>query len=170
MKKVFIILALAIVSLNVYSQKGDLSVGLKGGYMSYYKDALYGLDIAYHVSDPLELAFTGLMNSKISWKNEISGVTNDLSIYSTNLDLRLYLLMLNSFAMGPALGGQYFMVESKTDNLINTNVLGFNMGWHVRANVTDNLKINGGWRYTNAKDDLSHHFVYLGVAYAFDLH
>jgi opacity protein-like surface antigen len=170
MKKVFFILVLAMVSLNGYSQKGNLSVGLKGGYMSSYKDGLYGLDAAYHVADAFEVAFTGLFNPNISWENNISYEKNKLAIYSANLDLRLYLITQRDWAMGPALGGQYFILNGKEDNLTDTNALGFNLGWHVRANLTDNVKINGGWRYSNIKDEMSYHLFYVGVAYSFQLY
>ncbi|MDR3220110.1 MAG: porin family protein [Dysgonamonadaceae bacterium] len=167
MRKIYFMLLLAIVSLTASAQKGDLSVGLKGGYISYYKDGLYGMDLSYHLTDPFEVAFTGIFNPKTSLKNDITNKVNDFAIYSANLDLRMYLLAQRTWAMGPALGGQYLIVNSSTDNLLDTKVLGFNMGWHIRANVTDNIKANGGWRYTNAKEDLSHHYFYLGVAYTF---
>jgi opacity protein-like surface antigen len=175
MKKVFFILTLAFVSLSVYSQKGDLAVGLKGGYVyspNYYSDALYGLDVAYHIADPFEIVFTGLMNPNVSYKNEW-GDKYKLSVYSANLDLRLYLLMQRDWATGPALGGQYLVINNKTTDYAGVNTLGFNLGWHLRINVSDNLKINGGWRYTNAKDDgldVSHNYFYAGLAYTFSLY
>jgi opacity protein-like surface antigen len=167
MRKIFLVLVLAVISLNTYSQSGDFAVGAKAGYITYYKNLLYGLDLSYHLTDPLELAFTGLYNSDVSLKNEITNKTNKFAIYSMNLDARLYLIMQESWATGPVLGGQYLISKCKTDDLISEKVFGFNMGWHIRANVTDNLKINGGWRYTNAKEELSHNLFYAGVAFTF---
>ena len=184
MKKIVLILLLAIASIHAFSQKGDLTVGIKGGYAlstSYYKGVLYGIDAAYHISNPLEIAFTGLMNQNISYE-DILEKKKDLSAYSANLDLRLYLIHQREWATGPALGGNYYIVNNKTDNLGADKTLGFNIGWHLRVNLTDNAKINGGWRYTNAKVkdksiywsdnasfDMSHHLIYLGVAYTFEL-
>ncbi|GHT08819.1 hypothetical protein FACS189426_05380 [Bacteroidia bacterium] len=173
MKKIFFILTLTLVSLSVYSQKGDLAVGLKGGYVhsiEYYSDILYGLDVAYHITDPFEIAFTGLLNPSASYTN-YKDEKQKLSVYSTNLDLRLYLLMQREWATGPVLGGQYLVINNKTTGDKEfINKIGFNLGWHLRINVSDNLKLNGGWRYTNVKDegfDASHHFFYAGLAYTF---
>jgi opacity protein-like surface antigen len=176
MKKAIFILFAAILSVSAYAQRGDLTVGLKGGYVNstkYYKDILYGTDIAYHLSDYLELAFTGLINPNVKWSD------SKLAVYSGSLDFRLYLIHQREWGMGPALGGQYLVVDNKTNKYGPDKSLGFNLGWHIRASLTDNLKINGGWRYTNAKVksndehysdfDMSHHFFYLGLAYTFEL-
>ena len=183
MKKTVFILLLAVLSVQAYSQKGDLTIGAKGGYVlstEYYKGILYGIDVAYHLSDPLEIAFTGLLNPNISYEN-INKTKKKLAAYSANMDFRLYLIHQREWATGPALGGQYYIVDDKTENLGAYKALGFNIGWHIRANLTDNVKINGGWRYTNAKAkdhtswrddapfDISHHLLYLGIAYTFEL-
>lgn len=187
MKKTVFILLLTVLSVQAYSQKGDLTVGAKGGYLfspNYYKDILYGIDVAYHLSDPLEIAFTGLMNPNITSYEDINNVKKKLAAYSANLDFRLYLIHMREWATGPALGGQYYIVNdiTKTTENYDYKALGFNIGWHIRANLTDNLKINGGWRYTNAKAkdkskywddnssfDISHHLFYVGIAYTFEL-
>ena len=178
MKKIVLILFLAILSIHAFSQKGDLTVGAKGGYVlsnsTYnYRNILYGIDIAYHLSDPLEIAFTGLMNPNIPHDQ------SKLAIYSANLDFRLYLIHQREWATGPALGGQYYIID-KPNEYKADKALGFNIGWHIRANLTDNVKINGGWRYTNSKakdkksyrdktTDISYHLIYVGVAYTFEL-
>jgi len=184
MKKTILALLLAVLSISAFSQKGDLSVGAKGGYAyspNYYKGMLYGMDVAYHLSDPLEVAFTGLFNPNISYEDINKGKKN-LAVYSANIDFRLYLIHQESWATGPALGGQYYIVNNTTDKLGAYKALGFNIGWHFRVNLTDNLKLNAGWRYTNvkAKDnskwwssnnsfDISHHLFYVGLAYTFEL-
>jgi hypothetical protein len=178
MKKIIFVLLLAVLSVQAYSQeKGNLAVGLKGGYVyspHYYNGTLYGVDVAYSLSDPLEVVFTGMMNPDISYSK------NKLSVYSTNLDLRLYLINQREWGIGPALGGQYYIVDNKSDNLAANKALGFNLGIHGRVNLTDNLTLNGGWRYTNAKAknnqvwwdnsasfDMSYNLFYLGIAYTF---
>ena len=187
MKRIVIVLLLTILSISAFSQKGNLTVGAKGGYAispSYYNGILYGFDAAYHLSDPLEIVFTGLFNPSISYK-DINKTEKNLAVYSASMDFRLYLIHQREWATGPALGGQYYIVDAKNKA---TNVgfgankaLGFNLGWHLRINLTDYVKLNGGWRYTNAKDkiksvtgydntfDMSHHLIYLGVAYTFEL-
>ena len=183
MKKTVFILLSVILSVSAFSQKGDVTVGAKSGYVyspNYYKGILYGLDVAYHLSDPFEVVFTGLLNPNISYKDYNKNMKN-LAVYSANMDFRLYLIHQRDWATGPALGGQYYIVNNTTDNLGAFKAWGFNMGWHLRINLTDNLKINGGWRYTNAKAkdkskwwssdssfDMSHHLFYLGVAYTFE--
>ena len=74
MKKTACTLLFAILCVSAFSQKGDLTVGAKGGYILStaelkYNGILYGFDVAYHLSDPLEVAFTGLFNPDIS-RNE----------------------------------------------------------------------------------------------------
>lgn len=181
MKKTLFILLLAVLSVQAYSQQGDLTVGVKGGYIYspsdlVFKGVLYGVDVAYHISDPFEVAFTGLLNPNIPRDK------STLAVYSMNLDLRFYLIHQREWATGPALGGQYYIVDNKSNNLDTNKALGFNIGWHFRINLTDNVKLNGGWRYTNAKTkdntkwwssdasfDMSHHLFYVGIAYTFEL-
>jgi len=205
MKKTVFILLLAILSVQAYSQKGDLTVGLKGGYVyspHYYNGSMYGFDVAYNISDPLEVIFTGMTNpnvpynvlnmsykpnSPISESNK-KYFTENLAVYSANLDFRLYLIHMQTWATGPALGGQYYIVgknqygpnsTNSANNTYTNKALGFNLGWHVRVNLTDNLILNGGWRYTNAKAkdknsvynlsfDMSYNLFYLGIAYMFE--
>lgn len=183
MKKTVLILTLIIASVQAFSQKGDLTIGAKGGFVSSnssvnYTNFLYGIDVAYHLSDPIEVVFTGLINPNIT------GDDRKLAVYSASMDFRLYLIHNRDwadFATGPALGGQYYIINNKTANLGADKALGFNIGWHVRFNLTDYVKVNGGWRYTNAKAkdraswrddatfDMSHHIFYLGIAYTFEL-
>jgi len=181
MKKTVIILLIGILSVSAFSQSGNLTVGAKGGYIYSpsdmpFKGILYGIDVAYHLSDPFEVVLTGLMNPSIP--RDKTGLT----VYSANLDFRLYLIHQEIWATGPALGGQYYFVNNKSDNLDANKALGFNIGWHARVNITDNLILNGGWRYTNAKSkdkakywdnsaslDISHHLFYIGLAYIFEL-
>jgi opacity protein-like surface antigen len=183
MKKTVFILLLAALSVQAFSQTGDLSVGAKGGYVyspNYYRDILYGIDVAYHLSYPFEVAFTAMMNPKITSYRNINDEEKELAIYSASLDLRLYLIQQREWGTGPALGGQYYVVNDKTAGLGSDNTLGFNLGWHFRVNLTDYVKLNGGWRYTNAKFkdpdsvynntfDVSYNLFYLGVAYTFEL-
>lgn len=170
MKKCLFILLLTIVSISVYSQRGDLAVGIKGGYITSYKDILYGADIAYHIADPLEIAFTGLLNTNMTLEDEFdSSIKDKLSMYSFNLDARYYLLLQRTWGTGPALGAQYFTVKNKTQDFID-NVWGFNIGWHIRGNITESLRLNGGWRYTNASEDFRYHYIYAGITYTFSLY
>jgi len=184
MKKILVVLLLATLSIQAFSQKGNLTVGAKGGYVispEYYNGILYGLDISYHISDPLEVVLTGLMNYKIHYEDYFK-TKKELTPYSANLDFRLYLIRMRDWATGPALGGQFYYVNSKefpnNKDVIkeSSKALGFNIGWHLRVNLTDYVKLNGGWKYTNAKDkgdgysfDMSHHLLYLGIGYTFEL-
>jgi hypothetical protein len=170
MKKYFLFLALVGISFGAAAQK-NLSLGLKSGFMNQYKDMQYGFDAAYQWGPALELAFTGGFNPKILLEDTYSTVapTDELSLYSANLDIRFYLIQQSTWATGPALGGQYISVTDKTKEFGSYNVPGFNLGWHGRVFVTDNLQINGGWRYTNAKEDHGYHFFYLGLAWTFEL-
>jgi opacity protein-like surface antigen len=174
MKKTVLILLFAVLTVHAFSQVGDLTVGLKEGYATYYKNMFHGFDVAYNLTGSLEIAFTGLMNPNISYKDtyETAFPNRKFSVYSGNLDARLYLITTRSWGIGPALGGQYYSQKETTkDKPIKNgsfNVFGFNIGVHGKINITDNLLINGGWRYTNAKNEpAKYSLFYLGVAYAF---
>ncbi|MCC8147046.1 MAG: porin family protein [Bacteroidales bacterium] len=124
----------------------------------------------------MEASFTGLMNTKIHTKDKDFNDPNfdrNVSFYSGNLDLRFMLINSELLATGPALGAQlskFTRKEYLTDEVVDDGTAwGFNIGWHVRFTVAENIKINGGWRYTNAAEDQSHHIIYLGVGYAFSL-
>jgi len=199
MKKTVFILLLVILSVSAFSQrKGDLTVGAKGGYVyspHYYNGALYGIDVAYSLSDPFEVVFTGMMNPSVPYilSDSKTKTNENLAVYSANIDFRLYLIHQQTWATGPVLGGQYYIVSnnqySTTSSISGTNTytnkaLGFNLGWHARVNLTDNLTLNGGWRYTNAKSknaqdrnswwdnsssDISYNLFYIGIAYTFEL-
>ena len=175
MKKTVLVLLFAVLAIRAFSQMGDLSLGLKGGYATNYDGGLlYGFDAAYNLTGSLEIAFTGLMNPNISAKDsyDTKFPVQNFSIYSGSLDVRLYLISTRSWGIGPALGGQYISVKEITENKpIKTgsfNVFGFNIGIHGKVNITDHLQINGGWRYTNSKEEpAKYSFFYLGVAYVF---
>lgn len=174
MKKIVpFILLFAGLSVRAFSQAGDMTVGLKSGWSTGYDNPLYGFDAAYNLTGSLEIAFTGVMNPNVSYKDKLAvgaDRISKLSVYSGNLDARLYLLSTRAWGFGPALGGQYFSVKSKTNENKNINAFGFNIGIHGKISLTDNLLINGGWRYTNAKaeyPEARYHFIYLGVAFTF---
>ncbi|MDR2622662.1 MAG: porin family protein [Dysgonamonadaceae bacterium] len=174
MKKTVLILLFAGLAIRAFSQVGDLSVGLKSGWTTNYADLVYGLDAAYNLTGSLEIAFTGLVNPSISYKDtyDTKFPIQKLSVYSGNLDARLYLLSSRSWGIGPALGGQYYSVKELTEGkAIKTgtfNVFGFNIGIHGKINLTENILVNGGWRYTNAKEEgAKHSLFYLGIGYVF---
>jgi hypothetical protein len=170
MKKTVLILLFAGLATHVFSQAGDLSLGLKSGYATNYDNFLYGFDAAYNWTGALEIAFTGLINPNISQTDDwyTPSRTEKLSVYSGSLDARLYIISTRTWGIGPALGGQYFSVKNKTKEAGTFNTLGFNIGAHGKVHITDNLLINGGWRYTNAKEKTAKYSIfYLGVAFVF---
>ena len=175
MKKTISILWCVFSVATLYGQAGDLTVGAKGGYNSYYSCLTYGLDVSYQLSDPLELSLSGLINPKITQKDKDFHdpiYTRYISLYTGSLDLRFLILRMENWSTGPALGGHILSFKSKDPKdfvVDNGTLLGVNFGWHLRVNVTDNLRLNGGWRYSTIKDGLSHHVFYLGVGYAFNL-
>jgi opacity protein-like surface antigen len=169
MKPLFIFL-FSFLTLGMYAQAGDLFVAPEGGFVTHYKNGMYGLNVSYHLNDGIELSFTGLLNTNIPLEAEFNkSSVEDLSIYSLNLDIRYYLLLMRSWAMGPALGYQYQAVKNKTNSLGDLSASGFNIGWHTRFNITDEIKIMGGWRYTSTNEELRHHYIYIGIGYTFSL-
>ena len=177
MKKAIIILGLVFFSIQSYAQAGDLHFGLQGGYATYYKEAqrdifkpFYGLNISYDLANPLQISLTGLMKPKffktVDYNHELS---EQLSLYSANLDVRLFLINMGSWATGPSLGGQYMYINKKDNIFGSDNLFGFNIGWHLRINITDNLRATGGWRYSSMKESESFSLFYVGIGYAFNL-
>jgi opacity protein-like surface antigen len=174
MKRIIFILLLPLCAIGLYAQAGDLYVGAQGGYITKYEGLLYGLNVSYDISDPLQISFTGLLNPALTEKDGFNSNNDEkLALYSMNLDLRILLLNQKTWATGPAVGGQYLIAKYKNDpaGIKNFETLCFNIGWHIRANVSDNLRVTGGWRYTNTKESIgaSHHMFYIGVGYAFNL-
>ncbi|GHT74683.1 hypothetical protein AGMMS50262_08160 [Bacteroidia bacterium] len=172
MKKGIIILFLTFCALQSYAQAGDLFVGVQGGYATYYKAPLYGLNVSYDLSDPIQISLTGLLNPSITRKAEYSFDTDEkLKFYAAGLDVKLLLLNMGVWATGPTIGAEYMSVKYKDNSLKDFNTVGFVAGWHLRANITDNLRITAGWRYTNTKEEISasHHLFYVGFGYAFNL-
>ncbi|MDR0798841.1 MAG: porin family protein [Dysgonamonadaceae bacterium] len=169
MKKGIISLLLVFSAVCSYAQAGDLFVGAMGGYITHYEDPLYGLNLSYHVNDPIELSLNGLFNSNVTLKDDFSD-DSKLKLLSLNLDLHYYMILMRSWATGPTIGGQYLRITDKADQpLLNASAGGFNIGWHFRGNISDTMKAFGGWRYTMAGKEYSHHFFYIGVGYTFSL-
>jgi hypothetical protein len=172
MKKItFIVLLFVFFTIKSYAQAGDLQFGIQGGYATLYKDPLFGLNASYDFSDMFQTSFTGLFNPAVKRKDEFNSAYDEkLGLYSLNLDTRFLIINQRVWAMGPSLGAQYLIAKYE-NSLGNYNALCFNIGWHVRTNITDNLRLSGGWRYTNTKESIkaSHHFFYIGIGYAFNL-
>jgi hypothetical protein len=170
MKKIIFFLLLAFFAVKSYSQAGDLFVGAQGGFVTHYGDGMYGLNVSYHLNDPLEVSFTGLFNPKVSLEDDFDNTVDKLGLYSANLDLRYYMLLMDSWAMGPALGYQYLTGKYEDDLLGDFSSSGLNIGWHARANLTDAIKLTGGWRYTMGSEEQKHHYFYIGIGYTFSLY
>jgi len=167
MKKAVIILSLVFLSIQSYAQAGDLYFGLQGGYATYFKAPVYGLNISYDILKPLQVSLTGLMNPKAPavWKEYEKG----RSLYTVDLDARLFLINLDSWATGPSIGAQYLHFKVDDNTLpFSDSAFGFNIGWHLRVNMSENLRLNGGWRYTTNKIQ-GYSLFYIGIGYAFNL-
>ena len=171
MKRAIFIFGLFFFSIQSYAQAGDLYFGLTGGYATYYKAPLYGLNISYDIANPLQISLTGVMNPKITKPVDYNReLKEQLALYSANLDLRLFLINMKSWATGPSLGFQFMHVNKKDNIFGSDNLPGFNIGWHLRININDNVRALGGWRYTSMKDSDSFSLFYVGLGYAFNLY
>lgn len=177
MKKLVWIVLITLFGLQAQAQTGDLTMGAQGGYMFKYKGIMYGLDLCYQPASILEVSISGLMNSKIHMKDpdfQDASFDRDVSFYSGNLDLRFLLINSDLLATGPVLGGQCanFTIKDPSSNnsvVDEGTAWGANIGWHLRVMIAENLKLNGGWRYTSATEDQKYHTVYLGIGYSFNL-
>lgn len=169
MKKIALVLTLAIVSLSAYSQAGGLSVGVRGAYLTHYETPHYGIDVSYHLSNSIELSLSQLISPSLTLKDKDLGTKEKLGLYSTSLDIRYYMIQQDSWGTGPSIGGQFLYIKDREVSTFDEKMAAFNIGWHIRGNLTENIKLNGGWRYTNGKDETRYHSFYLGVCYTFEL-
>jgi len=177
MKKIGVFIFLCcIVSLSAVAQQaGDVYIGLKGGYISSYKEAMAGFRTSYNLTDPFEISLSLFMNPKIK-QTEGEGdykLSSETKLYTFNLNMHYYVMLQETWAMGPTLGGQYFMAEQsyKEKEALNEkdNCWGLNVGWHLRYDVANHWTVNGGWKYSAVTDDNSYHSFYLGLGYRFNL-
>ncbi len=174
-KKLLLLATLITFTVCIYAQQGDLTVGARGAYITNYKDFLFGLRTGYHLTDPLEVNFSFLMSPEIKLEDP-SDALNDskVKMYTFDLNLCYYIIMNRTWGMGPALGGEYGIVDNHFYNVRNPytendNYWAFNVGWQLKYNITENIKLDGGWKYSAATQDMTHHTFYLGVGYTFNL-
>jgi len=170
MKKSLIIVFISLLAFSYsHAQTGELSLNLGGGYATKHKNALFGLNIDYNIADHFQLSLSHWMNPSIETKEEFTNKIEKYGMYATNLDARFFVLHMRDWATGPSLGGQFLIYDDKNIGK-KENLFGFNLGWHIRANITDNLRVTGGWKWTSlTKNEPSYHLFYLGVGWAFEL-
>jgi hypothetical protein len=168
MKKILVFLTVVLLSASVYAQQGDLSFGAKGSYLTDYKNIIYGLDLSYHLTDPLEISLSQMINPSIIKKEDYMR-DQKLGLYSTNLDFRYYLIYQRYWGSGPIIGGQYLYVKDKENEIYNINSFGVNIGWHLRVNINDNLRVSGSWKYSSGQDETSYNAYSLGLCYTLNI-
>lgn len=163
------------ISLSNAQHQGDLNVGLRAGYITQFKNIAYGVQAGYHLKDPLELNLSFLMNPNIDLKDDSFPVNNSkIKMYSTNMELYYYLLGQKTWFMGPLIGGQYCRLKNDYYNanpshVEKTDSWALNLGWQMKFSLGENMKLEGGWRYSIATEDVNHHTYYLGLGYTFQL-
>ncbi len=178
MKKLTLSILFVLFTAISFAQQGDLTAGARVGYVTQFKGIVYGVKTAYHLSDPFELNLSFLMNPKIKMEatsNPKDINNSNLAMYSINLDTHYYILMQKTWAMAPIIGVQYAILNNDFYNnpiqgTQKTDFWAFNIGWQMRYNIGENLKLEGGWRYSAAGDSMSHHTFYLGLGYTFQLY
>ncbi|MDR0547097.1 MAG: porin family protein [Dysgonamonadaceae bacterium] len=170
MKKIALILFLGFFALKSFAQAGDLTIGAQGGYITYYKNALYGLNLSYAPSDPLQLSLSSILNPKIIRADALNPNGQiENSLFALNLDARFLILNFDSWAVGPSVGVQYLHNKEKI-MLENTyDRIGVNLGVYAKVNLTENLRLGGGWQYSSLKDSESYNMFYLSLGWAFNL-
>ncbi|MDR1682059.1 MAG: hypothetical protein LBS25_01520 [Candidatus Symbiothrix sp.] len=170
MKKIICVALLGFFALKSFAQAGDLTVGAQGGYITYYKNFLYGLNLSYAPSGPLQLTLSGVMNPNITRPDKWDPnrqIKN--ALYSLNLDARFLLLDFGTFATGPSVGVQYMHNIQEISFPVTYNAYGANLGWHVKFNLTDYLRFGGGWQYSTMKNSSSYNMFYASLGWAFNV-
>jgi len=171
MRTLNIVILFLLLTLGANAQRpGDWYIGADAGYVSYYKDIVYGARTTYSITEPLEIGASFLMNPVIKSKDP-GGEQSEGKWLSYNLDLTYYALIQYGWSMGPTIGGQYldYNVKYKFDKE-TFKAFAFNVGWRVRLDLSDKIKLTGGWRYSTGQDDTSYHLFYVGVGYCFNFY
>ncbi len=175
MKKLVLAAFFVLTTIGVSAQKiGDWYIGADAGYVTNYKDIVYGLRTSYNITEPLEISASFLMNPKITAEDS-DGTKSESAFYSYNLDLTYYVLMQNSWSMGPTIGGQYLdysikYQQSAIGDKETFNALAVNLGWRLHFDLSDNVKLTGGWHYSVGQEETRYHLFYLGLGYCFNFY
>ena len=175
MKRLVFAAFFVLFTLGAGSQRiGDWYIGADAGYITNYKDIVYGARSTYNITEPLEVGASFLMNPVIKSKDP-GGEQSEGKWLSYNLDLTYYALMQYGWSMGPSIGGQYldYSVKYKTAVVHDKetfSAFAFNVGWRLRFDLSDKIKLTGGWRYSTGQDDTSYHLFYIGVGYCVNFH
>ncbi|KAA6301073.1 MAG: hypothetical protein EZS26_002789 [Candidatus Ordinivivax streblomastigis] len=175
MKKIVLILLSGFFGLTTFAQGGDVTIGAQGGYTTKFKGTVYGLNLSYGVNNMLEISASEMMSTDLMKYDLLYKKDYRLKLFSaTHLNIRFLLLNFGDFATGPGVGAQYliYRYQPVPNEYLDRdfNGLGFNIGWHARCNVTENLRINAGWHYSSIKEENSYNTFYLGIGYAFNLY
>jgi len=178
-KKLLLFATLFVFTAATYAQQGDLYVGAQGGYITDYKDFLFGAKVGYRLTNPLEVNFSFLMNPEIKLKDDAYPNNNSkIKMYVYDVNLCYYIIQNNMWDMGPAFGLEYGIVDNHFYNIAvpfteNANYRAFNIGWQIKCNITDNLKLSGSWKYSTGKDvdseSVNRHTFCLGIGYTFNV-
>lgn len=166
-KGLIIALLLSLFGIKSVAQEGDLMVGALGVYSNYSKMS-GGLTIDYNLRDHFQFSLSQAFGG---YEDEYKGISNKVRVFTTNLDARFLIIHQREWGMGPFIGAQYMIEKSKdkAHDYLNDNRPGFNIGWHMQGNLTDFIRVSGGWRWSNLTEGTSHHQFYLSLGYNFSL-
>lgn len=159
MKRLILILALAVVSLSVFSQtrRGDSSFGLNVGYGFDTDNATIGVDYRYNVTDEFRLA------PSISYYTK----NDNLSACSLDMNAHYVFKLSDMFGFYP-LGGVNLSFW-KYDHVLNNDTstrFGFNIGMGGEVYATDDITVGLEAKY-NTVEDWDQAYLTVRVGYNF---
>ncbi len=145
MKKLILILTLAVVSLSAFSQtrRGDSSFGLNVGYGFDTDNATFGVDYRYNVTDEFRLA------PSISYYAK----SDNLSACALDLNAHYVFKLSDMFGFYP-LGG-VGMSFWKRDYVLNNDTstrFGLNIGMGGEVYATDDITVGLEAKYNTVQD------------------
>ena len=135
MKKFFIVMCMMLASATSFAQKGEMEVGIHGGFML---DSPNNLGLGVNVGYMLMKKFRGVAEFNYFLKKDVVSYWN----LEGNVE---YLFRLNDeFTLYPLVGLDF--LGSSWDGGSDTR-LGLNLGAGVEYNISSNLKLVGEFNY-----------------------
>lgn len=144
MKRLLFVVLLAVISLGVYAQQGQQSVGLSIGYGFDTNNATIGFDYRYNITD--EFRITPSLTHFV--KND------GLSAWAIDMNAHYVFKLSDMFGFYPLAGVSlsFWKAGVTHDMSINETRFGANLGLGAEIYATDRITVGLEAKYNIVKD------------------
>lgn len=149
-----LLLVAVVVPQDAFAQKGEMALGLKGGYATYNDGGYAGVYFHYTFADHFRIA----PDIGYAFGNE------GKSAFLMDIDMQFPFRLVRAFNVYPLAGFTLNSWSYKGDS--HATRVGANFGAGFDIKLTDNLKINIAGKYSLMKDT-GGGFFDAGIAYVF---